>query len=338
MAGFFDAMHTLSTLEVDVIKRDRVVDKLARDVNINRVTSFVVKAAKRQLDSVPPRALSPPSFPLTASDNDGQLPSTASVLSLRGLGSVPPYSVRSQWNNPRRCHRLPYAPCMVFASGGEHLPPSPSPTLLRISSRNCLLNPLSSNPTPFRLPTHSRSLPLSLCAIPLLSDPTLAYPIPPRDADFIPTPMHRFHLATHTGQRGVFIYLSPFASTHTSSPASRHRLPRRHRALRLTHGRHPDAFEALPRASTYITDNSGNKAVSICAGNPFSRLNVELLLVLLPMQAGPQVHAQAQIHRFDPEGRDPAWEQSIHRIVELVNHWLVAQGDPLTDPLYQLKD
>ncbi|KAK7021011.1 hypothetical protein R3P38DRAFT_3272054 [Favolaschia claudopus] len=55
-------MHTLSTLEVDVIKRDRVVDKRARDVNINRVTSFVVKAAKRQLDSVPPRALSLPSL------------------------------------------------------------------------------------------------------------------------------------------------------------------------------------------------------------------------------------------------------------------------------------
>ncbi|KAK7026945.1 hypothetical protein R3P38DRAFT_3268044 [Favolaschia claudopus] len=98
--------------------------------------------------------------------------------------------------------------------------------------------------------------------------------------------MHRFHLATHTGQRGVFIYLSPFASTHTSSPASRHRLPRRHRALRLTHGHHPDAFEALPRASTYITDNSGNKAVSICAGNPFSRLNVELLLVLCTHRLG----------------------------------------------------
>ncbi|KAK7025765.1 hypothetical protein R3P38DRAFT_3193314 [Favolaschia claudopus] len=185
MAGFFDAMHTLSTLEVDVIKRDRVVDKLARDVNINRVTSFVVKAAKRQLDSVPPRALSPtlPHF---------HLPPATTMDSCLQLPLCFPYAASDRYRltAPRRCHRLPYAPCMVFASGFEHLPPSPSPTLLRISSRNCLLNPLSSNPTPFRLPTHSRSLPLSLCAIPLLSDPTLAYPIPPRDADFIPTRQH----------------------------------------------------------------------------------------------------------------------------------------------------
>ncbi|KAK7005433.1 hypothetical protein R3P38DRAFT_3215081 [Favolaschia claudopus] len=73
----------------------------------------------------------------------------------------------------------------------------------------------------------------------------------------------------------------PSSQTRTIS-----RLPRRHRALRLTHGRHPDAFKALPRASTYITDNSGNKAVSICAGNPFSRLNVELLLVLCTHRLG----------------------------------------------------
>ncbi|KAK6971844.1 hypothetical protein R3P38DRAFT_3297671 [Favolaschia claudopus] len=153
-------MHTLSTLEVDVIERDRVVDKLARDVNINRVTSFVVKAAKRQLDSVPPRALSPtlPHF---------HLPPATTMDSCLQLPLCFPYAASDRYRltAPRRCHRLPYAPCMVFASGFEHLPPSPSPTLLRISPRNCLLNPLSSNPTPFRLPTHSRSLPLSLCRL-----------------------------------------------------------------------------------------------------------------------------------------------------------------------------
>ncbi|KAK7052256.1 hypothetical protein R3P38DRAFT_2859410 [Favolaschia claudopus] len=42
--------------------------------------------------------------------------------------------------------------------------------------------------------------------------------------------------------------------------------------------------------------------------------------------------------RFDSEGRDSAWEQSVHRIVELVTHWLVAECDPLTDALYRLRD
>ncbi|KAJ7470162.1 hypothetical protein B0H11DRAFT_1812624 [Mycena galericulata] len=42
--------------------------------------------------------------------------------------------------------------------------------------------------------------------------------------------------------------------------------------------------------------------------------------------------------RLDSEGRDSAWEHSIHQIVELVYHWLVAGGDPLTDVLYQLGD
>ncbi|KAJ7067302.1 hypothetical protein C8F01DRAFT_1365424 [Mycena amicta] len=42
--------------------------------------------------------------------------------------------------------------------------------------------------------------------------------------------------------------------------------------------------------------------------------------------------------RFDEEGRDPPWEESIHRIVELVYHWLVAEQDPLTDVLYRFKE
>ncbi|KAJ7318293.1 hypothetical protein DFH08DRAFT_892323 [Mycena albidolilacea] len=42
--------------------------------------------------------------------------------------------------------------------------------------------------------------------------------------------------------------------------------------------------------------------------------------------------------RLDPEGRDSAWEHSIHQIVELVYHWLVAEDDPLADVLYQLED
>ncbi|KAJ7749182.1 hypothetical protein B0H16DRAFT_1551903 [Mycena metata] len=42
--------------------------------------------------------------------------------------------------------------------------------------------------------------------------------------------------------------------------------------------------------------------------------------------------------RFDPEGRDVAWEESIHQVVELVYHWLVAEKDPLTDVLYKLED
>ncbi|KAJ7898214.1 hypothetical protein B0H14DRAFT_2675292 [Mycena olivaceomarginata] len=42
--------------------------------------------------------------------------------------------------------------------------------------------------------------------------------------------------------------------------------------------------------------------------------------------------------RLDPEGRDSVWEHSIHQIVELVYHWLVAEDDPLTDVLYQLED
>ncbi|KAJ6611501.1 hypothetical protein B0H10DRAFT_363709 [Mycena sp. CBHHK59/15] len=41
---------------------------------------------------------------------------------------------------------------------------------------------------------------------------------------------------------------------------------------------------------------------------------------------------------LDPEGIHLAWEHSVHRIVELVYHWLVAEADPLTDTLYQLKD
>ncbi|KAJ7630063.1 hypothetical protein DFH06DRAFT_1224789 [Mycena polygramma] len=42
--------------------------------------------------------------------------------------------------------------------------------------------------------------------------------------------------------------------------------------------------------------------------------------------------------RLDPEGRDAPWERSIHQIVELVHHWLVADGDPLLDVLYQTQD
>ncbi|KAJ6487622.1 hypothetical protein C8R45DRAFT_993836 [Mycena sanguinolenta] len=42
--------------------------------------------------------------------------------------------------------------------------------------------------------------------------------------------------------------------------------------------------------------------------------------------------------RLDAQRRDPAWEQSVHMIVELVYHWLVAEGNPLNDTLYELKD
>ncbi|KAK7041253.1 hypothetical protein R3P38DRAFT_3260888 [Favolaschia claudopus] len=159
MAGFFDASchaHTVDARRRDVIKRDRVVDKLARDVNVNCVTS----SSSRHLDSVPPRALSPTlphlqSPPATTMDSYLQLPlcslyATSHRYRLTAQG--PPLSSPA------------YAPCIVSASVIEHLPPSPSPTLLTTSPRDCLLNPIFSNPTPFRLPTHSHSLPLSFIA------------------------------------------------------------------------------------------------------------------------------------------------------------------------------
>ncbi|KAJ7016440.1 hypothetical protein C8F04DRAFT_1245171 [Mycena alexandri] len=42
--------------------------------------------------------------------------------------------------------------------------------------------------------------------------------------------------------------------------------------------------------------------------------------------------------RFDAEGRDTAWEQSIHQVVEIVYDWLVTEEYPLADALYRLED
>lgn len=97
-------------------------------------------------------------------------------------------------------------------------------------------------------------------------------------------------------------------------------------------------YDFMPEATIQaaaLCEVTGTKAVKFCLTDG----REWIFSVFSNDDAGNRVCYQGNIFAIlEPSpDNEAAWKESVHRVVELVYHWLVEDKDPLIDPLYVLK-